>query len=271
MTSMFFLHLHNQKGEREREKEREADDGCCLLWLLCGCCRFGGGEQWNRLRLEQMALNRNVWFGLGCLWTDGPALQRGKFNKRQSEKTERVRGRGKESDRTHLYIIPGWFESLRNKGITLDGLNVLYPSHLFLQRSSLWNTLDRREMMNKSTDTCTHMYTDTQTVRCPLSWSERHQISFGLGLVDGMLSLCIMLFDTHNIKYQIFPYFNLGLHKRDSCLAKGTDQLWKTGIKKSKQDNSQTVNYTQIMHSKIIKNMNTSLLQWNFIMETKCD
>lgn len=143
MTSVFCLHLHNQREERERW-ERETEDGCCLLWLLCGCCRFGGGEQWsvwwNRLRSEQTALNGNVWFGLGCLWTDGTALQRGKFNKRQSEKIERVRGRGRKRDRTHLYIIPGWFESLRNKGITLDGLDVLYPSHLLLQRSSLWNT-----------------------------------------------------------------------------------------------------------------------------------
>lgn len=215
MTSVFCL--HNQRGVVVVGGETE--DGCCLLWLLCGCCCFGGSEQWsvwwNCLRSEQTALNGNVWFGLGCLWTDGTALQIGKFNKRQSEKMERVRGNGRTRDRTHLYIIPGWFESLRNKGIALDGLNVLYPSHLLLQRSSLWNTCYTEGKL--WTKAGTHIWAQAHRVSLPLSCYERHQISFGPGLVDCMFSLCIMLFDTYNMKYIIFLLFTLGLHEKNSC------------------------------------------------------
>lgn len=142
MTSVFCLHPHNQRGERETDRGRQrmavACCGFCVGATALEAANSGASDEtvsgWNKRRWM------NVWFGLGCLWTDGTALQRGKFNKRRSEKIARVRGRERKRDRTHLYIIPGWFESLRNKRITLDGLNVLYPSHLLLQRSSLWNT-----------------------------------------------------------------------------------------------------------------------------------
>ena len=56
MTSVFCLHLHNQRGEEETERERDRDreeedrgDGCCLLWLLCGCCRCGRRRTLERL------------------------------------------------------------------------------------------------------------------------------------------------------------------------------------------------------------------------------
>jgi len=243
MTSVFCLHLHNQRGERETERGGQrmavACCGFCVGAAALEAAYTGASDETVSGRNKRRWMN--VWFGLGCLWTDGAALQRGKFNNRQSEKMERVRGWERKRDRTHLYIIPGWFESLRNKGITLDGLNVLYPSHLLLQRSSLWNTCYTEERLwtkacthvHKHTYACTH--TRTQTHRGHLlSFSERHQISFGLSLVDCMLSLCIMLLDTYNIKYQIFPYFNL--HQKGLLPSQGhgdtTKGKWKKNTNK---------------------------------------
>lgn len=238
MTSVFCLHLHNQRGEKETEGGRQRMAAAC-----CGFCVGAAAlEAANSGASDETISGRNkrcwmnVWFGLGCLWTDGTALQRGKFNKRQSEKIARVRGRERKRDRTHLYIIPGWFESLRNKGITLDGLNVLYPSHLLLHRSSLWNTCYTEG--RRWTKACTHPETHTNTQRVSRAWSfsERHQISFGPGLVDCMLPLCIMLFDTYNMKYLIFPYFNLVLHEKGLLLSQGhrvtTKGKWKKNTNK---------------------------------------
>lgn len=126
---VFFLHLHEQK---EEDRGRLLP-GVAFVWVL------PLRRHWTAERLMKPSQVRtngawlNVRFGLGCLWTDGTALQqKGKFNKRQRENTARVRGRERKKDRTHLHIIPGWFESLRNKRITLNGLDVLYPSHLLL-------------------------------------------------------------------------------------------------------------------------------------------
>lgn len=157
MTSVFCLHLHNQRGERETEGGRQraavAWRGFCVGAAALEALNSGASDETVSGRNKRRWMN--VWFGLGCLWTDGIALQRGKFNKRRREKIASVRGRERKRDRTHLHIIPGWFESLRNKGITLDGLNVLYPSHLLLQRNSLWNTCYTEERL--WTKGCTHV------------------------------------------------------------------------------------------------------------------
>lgn len=72
MTSVFCLHLHNQRGEKETE--RETEDGCCLLWLLCGCCRFGGGGTVERLmKPSQVGTNGAEW---ECLIWSGLSLDR---------------------------------------------------------------------------------------------------------------------------------------------------------------------------------------------------
>lgn len=167
MTSVFCLHLHYQRGERETEGRRQrtaaAWCGFCVGAAALEALNSGASDEtvsgWNKRRWM------NVWFGLGCLWTDGVALQGGKFNKRRGEKIARMRGRERKRGRTHLHIIPGWFESLRNKGITLDGLNVLYPSHLLLQRNSLWNTHYTEERL--WTKVCTHVqeHTDMHTTQ----------------------------------------------------------------------------------------------------------
>lgn len=190
MTSVFCLHLHNQRGEKETERGRQRMAVACCGFCV-GAAALEAAEQWsvwwNRLRSEQTALNGNVWFGLGCLWTDGTALQRGKFNKRRSEKLETERGRERKTDRMHLYFIPGWFESLRNKRITLDGLNVLYPSHLLLQRSSLWNTCNTdRRYEQKHTHTCTQTDTCVSANPCHVLKGTRFHVDWAMALYNAL-------------------------------------------------------------------------------------
>lgn len=150
MTSVFCLHLHTAEPAAvpmsEAVKSRATDE-TISVWTKC--------TEWE------------------CLIWSGPSLDRrtsiaGGNSIRDSEKMERVRARQRKTDRKHLWLVPGWFESLRNKRITLNGFNVLYPSHLLLQRSSLWNTCSRDgDQWTKKvshTDPETHMLGyDTQT------------------------------------------------------------------------------------------------------------
>lgn len=58
----------------ERNRERETEDGCCLLWLLCGCCRFGGGGTVEHLmKPSQVGTNSAEW---ECLIWSGLSLDR---------------------------------------------------------------------------------------------------------------------------------------------------------------------------------------------------
>lgn len=183
-----FVCICTTRGGRKKQRGRQRMAVACCGFCV-GAAALEAAEQWsvwwNRLRSEQTALNGNVWFGLGCLWTDGTALQRGKFNKRWSEKLETVRGRERKTDRTHLYFIPGWFESLRNKRITLDGLNVLYPSHLLLQRSSLWNTCNTEDM-NKSTHTRTQTHTCVSANPCHVLKGTRFHVDWAMALYNAL-------------------------------------------------------------------------------------
>lgn len=132
-------------------------DGARLHLLLLLCLRRSGGARTPRRLMEPPRVatpgaHVNVWFGLGRLRTDGMWQCREVNSIRDGEKSER-KGE-KEGTGTHLHVVPGWFESLRNKRIALDGLDVLYPSHLLLQRNSLWNTcFNRRKPVNKSART----------------------------------------------------------------------------------------------------------------------
>lgn len=89
-------------------RRRKTEDDCCLVWLLCECCRSGGTEQrsvwWNRLRSEQTVLD---WM-LDLVWAvSGQTVQHcsRKVNSiRDSEKTrqEWEEGRERKTERTFI-------------------------------------------------------------------------------------------------------------------------------------------------------------------------
>lgn len=62
------------------------------------------------------------------MWGKWKARERGREGKDSGRRRER---------RAHLGGVPGWFESLRNKRVALDGLDLLYPPHLLGERDLL--------------------------------------------------------------------------------------------------------------------------------------
>lgn len=210
MTSVFCLHLHNQRGWVGGGWGGAQDD-CCLLWLLCGCCRAGADKRrsvwWNGLRLERTALKGTfdlVWAVSG---QTAERFQGGKSNKRRV-KSEKSEGPGENERQNAPLCHPGMIwkpaeQRNRSRWPRCPLSFALAPPEKF----PLKHTEGSHEQKGTHTQT-ERRHACPQTRSVSHSCSERHLISPRLGTPSRLMPL-----DTHNMRSLIFSYFSLGKKK----------------------------------------------------------
>lgn len=157
-----------------------------------------------------------------CLIWSGPspdrrhvAMQGGKFNKRWREEWEEGRERG--TGRTFTSSLDDLKAWGTKESLSMASMSFILRTCSSRETPSETHVPTEESLWTKARTRLEH----TQIHGYPLSSPERGQISFGSGWGDCMLSFSTMLCDIHNMRYLIFPYFNLGIRKEGFLLSQG--------------------------------------------------